>query len=29
MSAPPLPDIFGNYALGEFVEVVAPNAISW
>lgn len=29
MSAPPLPDIFGNYLLGEFVEVVSPASISW
>jgi len=29
VSAPPLPDVFGNYALGEFVEVVSPGAISW
>jgi hypothetical protein len=29
MSAPPLPEVFGNYALGEFSEVVAPGAISW
>ncbi len=29
MSAPPLPEVFGNYALGEFVEVVPPDAISW
>ena len=29
MSAPPLPDVFGNYALGDFVEVVPPAAISW
>jgi hypothetical protein len=29
MSAPPLPDTFGNYALGDFVEVVSPTAISW
>ena len=29
MSAPPLPDAFGNYALGDFVEVVPPAAISW
>ena len=29
MSAPPLPDIFGNYVLGDFVEVVSPDAISW
>jgi hypothetical protein len=29
VSAPPLPEVFGNYALGEFVEVVSPPAISW
>ncbi len=30
MSAPELPEIFGNYLLGdEFVEVVAPAAVSW
>ncbi len=29
MSAPPLPDIFGNYVLGDFVEVVSPENISW
>jgi Domain of unknown function (DUF4381) len=29
MSAPPLPDVFGNYALGDFVEVVAPGPVSW
>ena len=29
MSAPPLPETFGNYALGDFVEVVAPADISW
>jgi hypothetical protein len=29
MSAPPLPEIFGNYALGEFVEVVPPDPVSW
>lgn len=29
MSAPPLPDIFGNYVLGDFVEVVSPEDISW
>lgn len=29
MSAPPLPDAFGNYALGDFVEVASPGAISW
>ena len=29
MSAPPLPEVFGNYALGDFAEVVPPEAISW
>lgn len=29
MSLPPLPDIFGNYALGDFNEVVSPPAIDW
>jgi hypothetical protein len=29
VSAPPLPDIFGNYVLGDFVEVVSPADISW
>jgi hypothetical protein len=29
MSLPPLPDIFGNYVLGDFVEVTAPSDISW
>jgi hypothetical protein len=29
MSAPPLPEVFGNYALGEFAEVVAPQAVNW
>jgi hypothetical protein len=29
MSAPPLPDIFGNYILGDFVEVVSPENVSW
>jgi hypothetical protein len=29
VSAPPLPDTFGNYALGDFVEVVSPAAINW
>jgi hypothetical protein len=30
MSAPPLPEAFGNYALGEgFVEVVSPDAVNW
>lgn len=29
MSTPALPEVFGNYALGDFVEVTAPAAISW
>jgi hypothetical protein len=29
VSAPPLPEIFGNYALGDFAEVVSPDAVSW
>lgn len=29
MSAPPLPEVFGNYALGDFVEVASPTGISW
>lgn len=29
MSAPALPEIFGNYTLGEFVEVVSPGGVSW
>jgi Domain of unknown function (DUF4381) len=29
VSAPSLPDVFGNYVLSDFVEVVAPQAISW
>jgi hypothetical protein len=29
MSAPPLPEVFGNYALGDFAEVAAPADISW
>ncbi len=29
MSAPPLPEAFGNYALGDFVEAVSPEDISW
>lgn len=29
MSAPTLPEVFGNFALGEFVEVVPPAAVSW
>jgi hypothetical protein len=29
MSAPPLPDVFGNYALGDFAGVVPPGPIDW
>jgi hypothetical protein len=29
VSPPPLPEIFGNYALGDFVELVPPESISW
>ena len=29
MSAPPLPETFGNYALGDFAEVASPAAINW
>ncbi|MEM8563765.1 MAG: DUF4381 domain-containing protein [Pseudomonadota bacterium] len=29
MSLPKLPDVFGNYALGEFVEVTSPGSIDW
>ena len=29
MSAPPLPEIFGNYALQDFAEVIPPGGISW
>jgi hypothetical protein len=29
VSLPPLPEIFGNYALGDFNEVVSPPAIDW
>ena len=29
MSAPPLPEIFGNYALKDFFEVVTPAGIDW
>ena len=29
MSAPPLPEIFGNYALENFAEVASPEKISW
>ncbi|MCX2979718.1 DUF4381 domain-containing protein [Halieaceae bacterium IMCC14734] len=29
MSAPPLPDIFGNYAIKGISEIIPPDAISW
>jgi len=29
MSLPPLPDIFGNYTLGEFNEIVSPPPVDW
>ena len=29
MSAPPLPEVFGNYALRDWVEVVSPDGIDW
>lgn len=30
MTAPALPEIFGNYVLGsDFVEVVSPESVSW
>ena len=29
MSLPPLPDIFGNYVLGDFNEIAAPPPIDW
>ena len=29
MSLPPLPDVFGNYALVGFHDIVAPAAINW
>ena len=29
MSLPALPEIFGNYALGDFNEVVSPPPIDW
>ncbi|RLQ21820.1 DUF4381 family protein [Seongchinamella sediminis] len=29
MSLPALPEIFGNYALGEFNEVVSPPPVDW
>ena len=29
MELPPLPDIFGNYAIRGIVEVLPPGAVSW
>ena len=29
MALPPLPDVFGNYAIREIVEVLAPESIGW
>ena len=29
MKLPPLPEIFGNYVLGDFVEIVSPDSIDW
>jgi len=29
VSAPELPEVFGNYVLGDFVEVVSPAGVSW
>jgi hypothetical protein len=29
LSLPPLPDIFGNYAIKGLSEVIPPSAISW
>lgn len=29
MSAPDLPEIFGNYALRDFIELIAPTGVSW
>jgi len=29
MSVPPLPELFGNYALHDFFEVASPDSISW
>jgi hypothetical protein len=29
MSPPPLPEVFGNYALGDFADVVPPGPIDW
>ena len=29
MSAPPLPEVFGNYAIKGISEVIPPEAISW
>lgn len=29
MNAPPVPEVFGNYALKDFSEIVYPQNISW
>ena len=29
MALPPLPDVFGNYALRDFTHVTEPEAVSW
>ncbi|MFT7048528.1 MAG: hypothetical protein ACJAZE_000915 [Halioglobus sp.] len=29
MSAPPLPELFGNYALHDFFEVIPTDSVSW
>jgi hypothetical protein len=29
MSAPPLPEVFGNYAIKGINEIIPPEAISW
>lgn len=29
MKAPPAPDVFGNYVLGDFSQIVLPLDVSW
>lgn len=29
MSAPPLPEVFGNYAIKGISEIIPPDAVSW
>ncbi len=29
MNAPPVPEVFGNYALKDFSEIVYPQNVSW